>query len=150
MYFFVNVSIIKIMKCYNWVHVKKVEYTIKCIYSFNIFYQTCFESLIFHDISKELIKKKLTACQKCGVCNDINTIRHNEYFVVNYKRLTLWQCDNDVNGHLTNSQKLLMCFNPYLAETESLCHLYRARPACTSMPSDQAIYCLLTNIKFSF
>ena len=31
----------------------------------------------------------------------------------------------------------------------SLCHLYRARPACISVQSDQALYYLLTNFKFS-
>ena len=31
----------------------------------------------------------------------------------------------------------------------SLCHQYSARPACTSMHSDQALYCWLTNFKFS-
>ena len=31
----------------------------------------------------------------------------------------------------------------------SLCHLYRGRPACTSMQSDQALYCWLANFKFS-
>ena len=29
-----------------------------------------------------------------------------------------------------------------------LCHQYRARPACTSVQSDQALYCWLTNFKF--
>ena len=29
----------------------------------------------------------------------------------------------------------------------SLCYLYRARPACTSVQSDQALYCWLTNFK---
>ena len=29
----------------------------------------------------------------------------------------------------------------------SLCHQYRARPECTSMQSDQALYCWLTNFK---
>ena len=32
----------------------------------------------------------------------------------------------------------------------SLCHQYRARWACTSMQSDQALYCWLINLKFSF
>ena len=31
----------------------------------------------------------------------------------------------------------------------SLCHQYRARPGCTSMQSDQALYCWQTNFKFS-
>jgi hypothetical protein len=29
----------------------------------------------------------------------------------------------------------------------SLCHRYRARPACTSVQSDQALYCWLTKLK---
>ena len=41
--------------------------------------------------------------------------------------------------------------NPYPAETKViiLCHQCRARPACTSVLSDQAIYYWLTNFKFS-
>ena len=37
--------------------------------------------------------------------------------------------------------------NPYLLEAKviSLCHQYRARPAFTSVQSDQALYCWLTN-----
>ena len=31
----------------------------------------------------------------------------------------------------------------------SLCHEYRARLACTSVQSDQTVYCWLTNFKFS-
>ena len=34
------------------------------------------------------------------------------------------------------------------AKVISLCHQYRARPACTSVQSDQALYCWLTNCKF--
>ena len=39
------------------------------------------------------------------------------------------------------------CLNPYPANTESLCHQYRARPACTSVQSDQTLYCWLINFK---
>ena len=31
----------------------------------------------------------------------------------------------------------------------SLCHLYRTRPACSSVQSDQALYCWQTNFRFS-
>ena len=31
----------------------------------------------------------------------------------------------------------------------SICHQYRARPGCTSVQSDQTLYCWLTNFKFS-
>ena len=44
--------------------------------------------------------------------------------------------------------ELWTIYNPYLDETESyfsLCHQYRARPVCTSMQSDQALYCWLTS-----
>ena len=30
----------------------------------------------------------------------------------------------------------------------SICHQYRARPACIPMQSDQALYCWLANVKF--
>ena len=43
-------------------------------------------------------------------------------------------------------------FNPYPANTESdkpLPPVNRARPTCTSVQSDQALYCWLTNIRFS-
>ena len=35
--------------------------------------------------------------------------------------------------------------NPYPTGNESLCHQYRARPACTFVQSDQALYYWLTN-----
>ena len=41
-------------------------------------------------------------------------------------------------------------FNPLPARTErALPEQYRARPACTSMQTDQAQYCWLANLKFS-
>ena len=36
-----------------------------------------------------------------------------------------------------------------LPKVISLCHQYRARPTCTTVQSDQALYCWLTNFKFS-
>ena len=40
--------------------------------------------------------------------------------------------------------------NPYPAEPKVICfcHQYRARPACTSMKSDQALYCWLAKFKY--
>ena len=38
---------------------------------------------------------------------------------------------------------------PPTPKVNRLRHQYRARPACTSVQSDQALYCWLTNFKFS-
>ena len=44
-----------------------------------------------------------------------------------------------------------ICCTPILLDAKmiSLCHQYRARADCTSVHSDQALYCWLTNFKFS-
>ena len=43
----------------------------------------------------------------------------------------------------------LTLFLPESLEVISLCHQYRTRLACTSVQSDQALYCWLANFKFS-
>ena len=53
----------------------------------------------------------------------------------------------------TNRESKPSLFNPYLTLLElkvvSLCHQYRAKPACPSLQSDQALLCCLTDFMFT-
>ena len=43
----------------------------------------------------------------------------------------------------------LLNLTPLEPKVITLCYQYSARPACTSVQSDHAIYCWLNNFKFS-
>ena len=51
--------------------------------------------------------------------------------------------------HFFSGSKRLLTFILLELKVIGHCHQYRARPACTYVQFDQALYCWLTNFKFS-
>jgi hypothetical protein len=98
--------------------------------------------------------KAVSRCLFSGLdLTDLGTviaIRENEDIDVGRKAtqmrkfLTKWQEDFNQIEKVINVM-IMLTFNLLEPKVIGLCHQYRARPACTSVQSDHALYCWKCN-----
>ena len=145
----------------TYINAKKIqEYTVynyplmlrrsNCIYAF-------LSNILKFLYSVYILILNLTYIHTLNVCVYIytGTICILTHPVFCYREVISWDilwCDETIPYRVCFSYYIYYtyCLTLVLLEPKviSLCHMYRARPACISVQSDQVLYCWLTNLSW--
>ena len=105
--------------------------------------------ILLHKVFRFLSIAYSTLCQRCASVPFIYCIEKlNKLIII----LTMNISDSQNSSRRISAQNdEVIALTLFLLEPNmiGLCQQYTARPACTSMKSDQALYCWLTSFKFS-